>query len=259
MKTGTQARIVRLIRRREGLRPVELAKKLGISPQALHRHLKSLAISGILEPRGHAPKTRYFIAGEPSLEAMRRWFGARGAPLQRAAQFVCETRDVFSARLGRLDSLSRRGLEGGELALFISAVGEIGNNCFDHNLGHWRDAPGCWFETQMTGKLLWVLIADRGQGVFRSLRRAFPAIPDETSALIAAFEKRISGRAPENRGNGLKFVRKIIEESPARGLACRSGTGLIDYGALGPDCRGHLAGFSSRASGTITLVAWRIQ
>ena len=259
MKTETQARIIRLIRSREGLRPMELAQEIGISPQALHRHLKSLVSAGMLEPRGRAPKTKYFIAGEPSLEAMRRGFGAREAPLASAAQFICETRDVFSARLGRLDSLSRHGLAGGKLSLFISTIGEIGNNCFDHNLGHWRDVPGCWFETQITGKFLWALIADRGQGVFQSLKRVLPAIPDEAAALIAAFEKRVSGRAPENRGNGLKFVRKIIEESPARGLACRSGAGLIDYGALGPDCRGHLAGFSSQASGTITLLAWRLK
>lgn len=240
------------------MRPIELAGKLGITPQALHRHLKALVASGDLEACGRGPKTRYVIAGEPALEAPRRWHAARGAPAESPASFVCETRDVFSARLGRLASLSKEGLGGAELSLLISAVGEIGNNCFDHNLGHWRNIPGCWFEAQSTGKRLWVLVADRGQGVFQSLSRALPEIPDERAALLTAFEKRVSGRAPENRGNGLKFVRKIVEGSPARGLACRSGAGLVDYGALGPDCRGHLTDFSSKASGTVTLLAWRL-
>lgn len=250
--------MVRLIQERGGLRPVELVKELGISPQALHRHLKSLTNSGALERRGRAPATRYFIAGEPSLNAMRRWFTASGGSTQESKEFVCETRDVFSARLGRLGALSKQGLEDGELSLLISAVGEVANNCFDHNLGHWRDIPGCWLETQITGKRLWVLIADRGQGVFQSLKRALPSIPDEKTALWTAFEKKVSGRAPENRGNGLKFVRKIVDESPARGLACRSGAGLIDYGTLGPECRKYLADFNPRVSGTVTLLVWRI-
>jgi hypothetical protein len=33
---------------------------------------------------------------------------------------------------------------------------------------------------------------------------------DDSSALIVAFTEIVSGRAPEERGNGLKFVKSII-------------------------------------------------
>lgn len=259
MKTQTKARIVEIIQKKSGARPIELVKRLGISPQAIHRHLKSLVASGVLEPRGRGPMTRYFIAGAPQLSRVRAWYVSIAKPAESPGEFVCETRDVFTARLSRLSSFTKLGLKEDELPLAISMAGEIGNNCFDHNLGSWRDVPGCWFEAQVTGGRLWICIADRGQGIFRSLIRADPAIPDEQAALVAAFERTLSGRAPENRGNGLKFVKNIIVASEGRGLACRSGAGLVEYGRLGQDCRKELARFPSKPSGTITLILWSLK
>ena len=51
------------------------------------------------------------------------------------------------------------------------------------------------------GQELWVCIGDRGQGVRQSLSYVLP-LPDDQTALETAFEKTISGRAPESRGNG---------------------------------------------------------
>lgn len=257
MKTETRSNIVRLIRE-GGLRPIELVKKLKISPQAIHRHLKSLALGGFLEIRGRGPKTRYFIAGEPDFERARRWHAARGLPTENPRELICETRDVFAARLARLGALAKEGLNAEETALTISVVGEIGNNCFDHNIGSWREVPGCWFETQRSGRRLWICIADRGQGVFRSLSRADSSIQDEQTALFAAFDRKISGRKQENRGNGLKFVRNIMVQGDRRGISCRSGSALVEYGALGLECRENLSHFS-KAGGTITLIVWSLK
>lgn len=259
MKTETRTRIVGIIREEESARPIDLVRRLGISPQAVHRHLRSLVAVGCLERRGRGPRTSYFIAGAAQFDRARRWCASILRPAESPAEFLCETRDVFLARLSRLGSFARAGLKEDELPLAISVAGEVGNNCFDHNLGNWRDVPGCWFEAQATGGRLWVCIADRGQGVFRSLTRVDPTIPDEQAALVAAFEKVISGRAPENRGNGLKFVRNIIVTGERRGLACRSGAGLVEYGRLGADCRTGLARFSSQPGGTITLILWSLK
>lgn len=256
MKTETRDRIVETIRAKGGARPVELVRGLGLSPQAIHRHLRTLLASGVLERRGRGPQTSYLIAGAPRLDAVRLWHAAPAAPDENPEAFVCGTRDVFTARLGRLSAFAGLGLREADLPLAIALAGEVGNNCFDHNLGKWRDVPGCWFEAQTTGGRLWVCIADRGQGVFRSLARVDPGIPDEQAALVAAFERNISGRAPENRGNGLKFVRNIVTAASGRGLACRSGAGLVEYGPLGRECRDELARFPPRPGGTVTLVQW---
>ncbi|MDE2313001.1 MAG: hypothetical protein KGL04_02350, partial [Elusimicrobia bacterium] len=209
-----------------------------------------------IESRGRGPLTRYFIAGKPQLDRARRWQNSAAEPAENPEEFLCRTRDAFTARLPRLASFAEAGLKRDDVPLVVSAAGEVGNNCFDHNLGAWRDVPGCWFEAQATGGRLWICIADRGQGVLRTLARADPALADEQAALTAAFERIISGRAPENRGNGLKFVRSVVGAGENRGLACRSGAGVVDYGRLGPECRAELAGFSEKSEGTITLILW---
>ncbi len=254
MKTGTRAEILRLIKERGSARPIELVQALGITPQAIHRHLKSLVLAGSLETRGRGPNTRYVLAGVPNFDAARRWF-ATGSPSTAATESWCETRDVFAARLPRLRGIAV-GLSPNDAALLISIAGEIGNNAFDHNLGQWQDVPGCWFEAQATGGKVWLCIADRGQGMLASLSRAHPEIRDEQSALVTAFEKRVSGRAPEQRGNGLKFVRNIILQNAGRGIACRSGAALIDYGGLGSKCREELAAPPGAQPGAIVTIVW---
>ena len=141
--------------------------------------------------------------------------------------------------------------------MVIAIAGEIGNNSFDHNLGQWKDLPGCWFEIERTRRRLWVLIADRGQGIYHSLVRVYPRIPTEQIAVEKAFHETISGRAPEQRGNGLKFVKKVVTEAGA-GLACRSGSGAVHFGDLGENCFTVLEPVKKQKVGTITLIAWTL-
>ncbi|MBI3552529.1 MAG: winged helix-turn-helix transcriptional regulator [Elusimicrobia bacterium] len=255
MKTGTRAKILEIINKRSGVRPSELIQTLELTPQAVHRHLRTLLEEGRLERRGAGPKVLYFVAGKPQLERVQAWFGAKSKPAENPPELICETRDAFAGRLPRLTST---GLGKDEQSLAIAAVGEIGNNSFDHNLGHWKDTPGCWYQTQTTGGRLWICVADRGQGILKSLARVDPGITDDHTALVTAFEKILSGRAPERRGNGLKYVRNIITGKDRRGLACRSGNGLVDYGKLGVECREELARFPESA-GTVTLILWSLK
>lgn len=254
MKTRTRAKILEIIGNQSGTRPTELVHTLALTPQAIHRHLRSLLAEGRLERRGGGPKVRYFIAGKPQLEQVQAWYGAKSRPAENPPEFLCETRDIFAGRLPRLTST---GLSTDDQSLAIASVGEIGNNSFDHNLGHWKDAPGCWYQIQSTGGRLWICIADRGQGILNSLARVDSKITDDQTALATAFEKILSGRAPERRGNGLKYVRNIIMGKERRGLACRSGSGLVDYGKLGIECREELARFPE-SEGTATLILWSL-
>ena len=43
-----------------------------------------------------------------------------------------------------------------------------------------------------------------------------------------AFTEIVSGRAPEQRGNGLKVVRQVAKKDNAIGLNFRSGTALAE-------------------------------
>jgi hypothetical protein len=140
------------------------------------------------------------------------------------ADFYCATRDVFQARL---DSF-RLALEWEDRfknisSLLVAIVGEIGNNSFDHNIGNWRDIPGTYFRHDVGVRI--IVCADRGQGVRTTLQKIRPEIQDDKEALHVAFTEKISGRSPEQRGNGLKFVRTIIKEQHWH-LEMRSGDAL---------------------------------
>lgn len=48
------------------------------------------------------------------------------------------------------------------------------------------------------------------KGIRTTLSRVRPDLTSDDAALKTAFTERISGRAPERRGNGLKFVRRVL-------------------------------------------------
>ncbi len=59
MKPGSKLQLLAIIDKEGALGASALATRLGITPQALHRHLKTLCNQGLLEKQGHAPHTRY--------------------------------------------------------------------------------------------------------------------------------------------------------------------------------------------------------
>ncbi len=256
MRNTTKNKIIKIIKKNGSARPGELSGMLNISLQALHKHLKQFVEQGILETIGGPPTTRYRISGIPDFGPGFKWFHS-GRVLEEKDE-ICETRDVFFARLNRIALMEEQGIPKNELPLIISIIGEIGNNCFDHNLGQWHDSPGCWFEIQVTRLRLWILIADRGQGIFRSLS-GVAQLKNDQDAMEKAFKEHISGRMPEKRGNGLKFVTNIIETKSPSGLACGSGKGRIQIGEWGDKCLEVFRNLSASNIGTITVIAWGLK
>ena len=257
MKTQTKSQIVKIITKKGRIRPSDLAKLLKITPQALHRHLKSLVTEKIIQSHGSSPKTVYEIIGRPDLEKIKDWFCS--SKITQNPSDISETRDVFQGRLNKFKDLKKSLQSDNLLALIISTAGEIGNNSFDHNMGQWSGVPGCWFNFQISGKFLWIVIADRGQGIFKSLSKVDASIKNDDEALKIAFEKQISGRSPERRGNGLKYVLNNILGNENRGIACHSGRAQICYGNLGMKCLKEMENFPLRSYGTFTLMCWGIK
>ncbi len=128
------------------------------------------------------------------------------------ATFYCSNSAVFQSRLitmqnqlGQIPHLSNI------LSLIVAIAGEIGNNSFDHNLGKWPDVPGIFFGHNLQKGI--IVLADRGLGILGTLKRVRPDLQNHTEAVRVAFTEIITGRAPEERGNGLKFVREIVEKN----------------------------------------------
>jgi hypothetical protein len=115
------------------------------------------------------------------------------------------TRDIFTARLESFIISTKKYLE-------AAIIGEIGNNTFDHNFmfrNIHQKGVYCNFDFQEK----YVVLSDYGRGIKDSLIHIIPNIGNDLEALEIAFTRKISGRYPEQRGNGLKFVSETIRNN----------------------------------------------
>lgn len=186
-----------------------------------------------------------------------RW--ASSLSLNVDSQQVCSSRDIFQVRLDHFyKELIKKQFHESEVALLTAITGEIGNNCFDHNLGRWRDVSGCWFGYGFEQKHIGLVISDRGQGVLASLKFVVPELKSDEQALDMAFTKKLSGRSPEKRGNGLKFVRSVINGSKNRFLIFISGSGRVSFGKIEVDSFEKMAEpiKSLNCPGTFAFILW---
>lgn len=86
-----------------------------------------------------------------------------------------------------------------------------------------------------------------------------PDLKTEQQSLEIAFERSLSGRAPEKRGNGLKFVKRIVLQQSNRGLGCVSADGMVTFGVDAKKCKAPLEKLRRRGSGVLTLITWGCQ
>jgi len=193
----------------------QASKMVGVSIQTLRRWDDSGKLPSV---RKKATGHRYY--GKDDVEnyikdnlkdlfkLARNWvFNDVG--LEPHSDFYCQDSSIFQARLIKLENeLSTLKRLGKTFPLISAIAGEIGNNSFDHNLGNWPDVPGIFFSYDLKkGK---IVLADRGQGVLKTLKKVKPKLKNHQDALYSAFTEIISGRAPEYRGNGLKFVKDVV-------------------------------------------------
>jgi hypothetical protein len=149
------------------------------------------------------------------------------------------TRDVFTARLQSFVLETEKYLE-------AAIIGEIGNNTFDHNFGFNSIYPrGVYYNAAYMKK--YTVLADYGKGVRQSLLFVLPSIASDVEAVEIAFTRRISGRSPEQRGNGLKFVSEAIQQNNWH-LCFQSGFGSCSVDGNGIQ-------FSERAIAVIGCLA----
>lgn len=193
----------------------EAAKILGVSIDTLRRWdkkgtLKSFRVSST----GHRyySKQDLLIFWNDLFDLAEEWV-EREVGVEPDDSLYCPTNDIFQNRLVKMQNiLAKIENLSTPFSLIVALVGEIGNNSFDHNLGNWRDLPGILFGYNVQKRI--IVLADRGQGLLRTLQRVKPGLKTHAKAMETAFLEIISGRAPESRGNGLKFVKNIVTSNP---------------------------------------------
>lgn len=211
----TKEKILGLIKQNQGLAAKDIIAHFGLTRAMIFRHLQDLLKDGQIIKIGKAPKVKYFykysMGKKTNLEQRFFDWAMTGKMWNGGKDFICFSRDIFRGREEKLLMILKESVNENLLYLLIGAAGEIGNNSFDHNLGNWRDAPGILLATDLRARE--IILADRGQGVLFTIRRVRPKTANDGEALRAAFTEIISGRYPEHRGNGLKFVKKIMQEN----------------------------------------------
>ena len=212
----------------EDLIPIsQAAEMLNISIDTLRRWSESGRFPSVrATPTSH----RYFsrqaieIFLNDLFALAKDWISSGG---ELPAHFYCANSAVFQTRLQKMqDALGK--IDDEEIQKIFPLVGavtgEIGNNSFDHNLGNWPDIPGIFFGYDANKRQ--VVLADRGQGILSTLKRVRPELIDDKAALKVAFTEIVTGRAPEQRGNGLKFVKQVVTES-LMGLSFQTGSAQL--------------------------------
>jgi len=204
----------------------QTSKLLGVSIDTLRRWDKSGKFSSV---RISAGGNRYYRKSDVDLFikeplAMAQNWATSVSAYEPDQEYYCKTRDVFQARLEHLQSelLDTNNVS---TSLISAIAGEIGNNSFDHNLGNWPDVLGIYFSYSLTEKK--IILADRGLGILFTLKKVRPDLNDHKEALKVAFTETVSGRAPESRGNGLKFVRNIVMQNPIK-LTFQTGDAFLE-------------------------------
>lgn len=211
----------------EKVRIGKAAQMLGVSIQTLRNWGKT----GKLLPQRSPGGQRYYLLKDIrsfalDLEKLGWAWAASAQPPEIPAEYYCERQDRFTSRLEKMGFLFlQTGTVKEEIASLLTTIaGEIGDNSFMHNVGNWPDVPGIFFAYDI-GKRI-IVLADRGQGIRKTLSRVRPHIETDIEALRIAFTEIVSGREPEKRGNGLKVVRRIIELNPIY-LLFRSGIAIV--------------------------------
>ncbi len=190
----------------------EAANLIGVSTDTLRRWDKNgklPAIQGM--ERGHRRyrKEDIDLFLRDLFYLAKKWSSSKDA-YTPDEDYYCPDNYIFKSRLDKMEILlSKDHTLQAVFSLITSVVGEIGNNSFDHNLGNWPDIPGIFFAYDLNKKM--IVLADRGQGILTTLKRVKPELKEHTQALKVAFTEIITGRAPEHRGNGLKYVKRIVE------------------------------------------------
>lgn len=213
----------------------EAAKILGVSIMTLRRWDETgrlLSVRKMSKSHRYYRRTEIELFLSDLLQTARAWV-VTGKNFSE--ELYCQNSAVFQARLVRMENLLMQDQKTRDIfSLIVSITGEIGNNSFDHNLGQWPDTPGIFFGYDLNKRQ--IVLADRGLGILETLKRARPNLENHAQALEVAFTEIVSGRSPENRGNGLKFVRKVVSQNSIN-LFFQTGNAQLQLRGGSPDLK----------------------
>lgn len=116
------------------------------------------------------------------------------------------------------------------LAEFKTCMSELFNNINDHSEFDVGSVFAQWYPQK---KNLQIVVADFGQGIPETVRRIEADLTDN-EAIIRAFDEGFTSQStPQNRGQGLYYLRQNVLDHLGGRLTVRSREGAVTFGKSG--------------------------
>lgn len=182
----------------------------------------------------HLEQVEEFSKNLGAFKLAKKWIGDR-IGFEPLSRYYCPDKYIFQSRFLKSQKQLDQLLKNKNLSFSIgTTAGEIGDNAFDHNFGNWPNIPGIFLNYDF--KKREIVLADRGQGVLKTLKRVKKSLKNHSQALETAFTEYISGRSPEKRGKGLKEVREVVTNSQIK-LFFQTGNAQISLSSENPEIK----------------------
>lgn len=193
----TKDRILGLLADGEARTATELAGMLGISRQAVSKHLRGLIASGGVIKTGATKGARFRLAKPGEAAPTERRFA------KRLLLEGLEEDQVFSDIAARLSL--REGLSPEAFAIVNHAFTEILNNAVEHS-----GSAYCHLDFVLDTHDVRFDIRDFGIGVFHSIQSKFD-LEDEDAAVAELLKGKATTMAERHSGEGLFFTSKVAD------------------------------------------------
>ena len=189
-------KILALIKEKKGLSGVQLSEALGISRQAVNKHLRTLLQNGSLIKTGVTRGAVYMIAtaGKKPKKTFRKSFILAGLEEDKVFQQVS-----FALNLTR--TISPRA---NEIARY--AFTEMLNNAIDHS-----QSEKCQVEVIIDEFNFQFRVRDYGMGIFFSIYDKYK-LPDENSAVGELIKGKTTTMREKHTGEGIFFTSKVADK-----------------------------------------------
>jgi biotin operon repressor/anti-sigma regulatory factor (Ser/Thr protein kinase) len=193
----TRQEILRLLKELGEASGVRLAAALGLSRQAVNRHLARLIDEGKLVMTGRTRGAAYRLATRRGSQRPPAAF--RGvyplAGLQEDA--------VVSEASLRLNL--RKALSAETQRIFAYALSEMLNNASEHSA-----SPTCLVEVRLMTRELQAVVRDQGVGVFHSIAKRMQ-LRDESDAIGELLKGKATTSPERHSGEGIFFTSKACD------------------------------------------------
>ena len=191
----TKEKILTLVKEKKGLSGVQLSEVLGISRQAVNKHLKALLQNGSLIKTGVTRGAVYKIAtsGKEPSKTFKKSFFLDGLEEDKVFQQIS-----LAMNLTRIISPKAN-----EIARY--AFTEMLNNAIDHS-----QSKECHVEVVIDEFNFQFRIRDYGMGLFFSIYDKYK-LPDENSAVGELIKGKTTTMREKHTGEGIFFTSKVAD------------------------------------------------